>query len=305
MEFTKEITGAYTLLQEKLISWFEQGVLILPNLAIAFVVFLLFFILANIVKSVISSALERAQLRNKALITFISIFARLAVLSLGFLFAINILHLDKAVTSILAGLGIIGFALGFAFQDVAANLVSGIAMVLKEGFPFKVGDLIETNGIQAGVVEIQLRSTTLRTFQGHTIIVPNKQIFENPIINYSMIGKYRIDLPIGVSYGDDLEKVEKVTKEAIVNLPELAEPKDIDLVYTGFGDSSIDLLLVFWVRMDKGNEHITATHGAVKAVKAAYAANDICIPFPIRTLDFGIKGGINLQKEIATLAAKN
>lgn len=303
MEF--DFNEAAELLQEKLSTWMDQAILILPNAAIALLVFMVFTVISGMVKSIAESAFKKAGITNKALVNFISALVGMAVIAVGFLVAINILHLDKVVTSLLAGLGIIGFALGFAFQDVAANFVSGVAMVMKEDYPFRVGDFIETNGMQGSVIDIDLRSTTVRTPQGYTVIIPNKAIYENPITNFTKLGKRRVDLPVGVSYADDLEKAEKIAKESIKNLVELAPNEDIGLVYTGFGGSSIDFTIVFWVELKIGNEHLTGKHNAIKAIKKAFEENNITIPFPITTLDFDIKGGTSLKNEIALLAKAN
>ena len=131
-----------------------------------------------------------------------SIFFSSVSLSLLYL---SILQLDKAVTSILAGAGIIGLALAFAFQDIAANFISGIFISFRK--PIKLGDVVKINDYMGKVEQINLRDTIILTFQGQMVIIPNKDVFQSPIENYSLLGRRRLDLVVGVSYGDDLEKV--------------------------------------------------------------------------------------------------
>ena len=113
--------------------------------------------------------------------------------------------------------------MGFALQDIASNFVSGVLMALRK--PIQIGDVIESNSHFGTVININLRSTINRTMQGQHVHIPNKDIYNKPIINYSEEGKRRIDLKCGVSYGDDLEKVKQVTIEAIQSI-EYILPKE-------------------------------------------------------------------------------
>jgi small conductance mechanosensitive channel len=183
-------------------------------------------------------------------------------------------------------------ALGFAFQDLAVNFIAGVFMAVRKSF--RIGDIIESNGFMGKVTEISLRSTKVLTFQGQKIVIPNRLIFENPLSNYST-GQRRIDLGVGVSYGDDLQKVEDVTLQAVKNLSIHDVNRPVDLYYEGFGDSSINFIIRFWVEFKQQPDFLKARSEAIKAIKAAYDAEDITIPFPIRTLDFGIKGGEKLD----------
>jgi small conductance mechanosensitive channel len=297
--FTNEINKSTILLQEKLLGWFEATVLILPNMIVAIIVFYLLHNLAKLVASGADLAFKKS-LTNKALANFVTVFIKIFINLLGFILAINIMNLDKVVTSVLAGIGILGFALGFALQDMSANLIAGIALVANNEYPFKVGDFISTNGIEGEVLTIDLRSTVLRTIQGQYVIVPNKQIYENPISNFTTLGIRRIDLDVGISYGEDLERVEKITLDTVKNTPYLLTSIDepIRFFFTEFADSAITYRLTVWVSFNNNAEHLRARHHIIKAIKKAYDTNGITIPFPIRTLDFGIKGGSQLKQQL-------
>jgi small conductance mechanosensitive channel len=103
-------------------------------------------------------------------------------------------------------------------------------------------------------------------------------------------------LKVGVSYGEDLEQVRAVTLNAIKALPDLLAREDISLYYTEFGDSSINFELRFWINFKKQPDYLQARSEAIIAIKKAYNKHNISIPFPIRTLDFGIKGGEKLNE---------
>src|SRR5690606_14071352 len=152
----------------------------------------------------------------------------------------------KAVTSILAGAGIIGLALGFAFQDIAGNFISGIFISFRR--PFNIGDLIESQDYRGRVKKVNLRDTVIVTVEGNTVILPNKNLFQNPIRNFDSSGRRRMDLSVGVSYGDDLEKVKRIVMEAVDSIP-LKSPKDeTTFFYREFGDSSINFDVRIWLK---------------------------------------------------------
>ncbi len=128
------------------------------------------------------------------------------------------------------------------------------------------------------------------------VLIPNKNVFQNPLINYSQTAQRRIDLSVGVSYGDDLEKVKKITIGAVQDVPNRIEGKDVELFYEEFGNSSINFILRIWTNYTTQKEFKHSISEAIQKIKKAYNENDIMIPFPIRTLDFGIKGGEKLSE---------
>ncbi len=294
------IQEAVTLLHDKCTEWLKQIILLLPNLILAVIVIILAQILAKKIKHLVRHFFERI-IANRALINFLGTLAHTGILLIGLLAAIKILQLDEAVFSLLAGVGIAGIALGFAFQDIAANFIAGMALVFRKDYPFKVDDIIETNGMIGIVKEINLRDTMIQTFGGQYIFVPNKQIFENAVINYSALGSRRVDLGIGVSYGDDLEKVKKISMESVQSIPSLLKEKPVELFYEEFGNSSINFQLRFWIPFTSQADFLQARSDAVMRIKKAYNEHGITIPFPIRTLDFGIKGGEKLSAMLGDL----
>jgi small-conductance mechanosensitive channel len=213
-----------------------------------------------------------------------------------------VLGLEKTVTSLLAGVGVVGLALGFAFQDISANFISGILLAFRT--PFRIDDVIEANGIMGVVSRTNLRVTVIRTFQGQEVYIPNKDVLNNPIYNYSITGKRRIDLAIGISYGDPLSKVEKVVTETVKHIEGVVDPEKLIFDYYEFGNSSINFMVRFWIEYPGSAEHgfLAMRKSAIMAIKEAFDKHDITIPFPIRTLDFGIKGGEKLSDMVVQTA---
>ncbi|MEX0968410.1 MAG: mechanosensitive ion channel [Bacteroidia bacterium] len=284
---------AYELVTDKLYNWLETLIAMLPNLLLAVLIMVTFVFVAKLVRKLFVRLLGKVS-QNESINQLVGTILYIAVMILGLFIALGILNLDKTVTSLLAGAGIIGLALGFAFQDIAANFMSGILMALRK--PIRIGDVIESKEFFGTVQSISLRSTEVMTPQGQMILIPNKEVFQNAIINYSKLGKRRIDLEIGVSYGEDLEKVKQVTIEAISKLEEVDKDRAVEVMYTGFGDSSINFDARYWISFTRQVDYRSALSNGIMAVKKAYNENDITIPFPIRTLDFGIKGGEKLNE---------
>ena len=151
--------------------------------------------------------------------------------------------------------------------------------------------LIKSNDFFGVVKRINLRTTDILTPQGQMVLIPNKEVFQSPLINYSETGGRRIDLTVGISYGDDLEKVKNVTLGIIKDIPHQAPDSKVELFYEKFGDSSINFVVRVWLNAISQKEYKEAASEIIMKIKKAYDENDITIPFPIRTLDFGIKGG--------------
>ena len=276
-----DIKEASDILISQLESWYTSIVAGIPNFVLAVIVVLIFGILSKKVKTLTNKLVFRFS-NNDSLSSLSATVASYIVLLVGLFIGLDILNLDKAVTSLLAGAGIIGLALGFAFQDLTSNFISGIFIAVQR--PIRIGDVIETNGYFGQVRAINIRSTIIYNFAGQEIEIPSKDIFQNPILNYSKTGERRMQLNCGISYSDDLQRVQDIAVAAISKLPFLQEGKPIELHYDGFGGSSIDFKIWYWIDQEKAGPPYAASE-AIKAVKKAFDENDITIPFPIRTLE--------------------
>lgn len=291
MQLEIDFVATWNNLIGKLVGWFDAFVLMLPNIVIAVLALVLMTFLGRLVARGVLKGLDKTHLVETAR-QLIGRVVRFGFIGLGLVLALSILELDGAVTSLLAGAGVVGLALGFAFQDLASNFISGVGLSLRR--PLQTGDIIEHGDTWGTVEKIDLRTTSVRLPDGPLVLVPNKQIYQEKVTIFTDAGERRVDLEIGVSYGDDLELVQRVTSEAIGAVRARIEDRDPEVYFTGFGDSSINLVARFWVPYHRQSEFLAAQSEAIMRVKKAYDDNDVTIPFPIRTLDFGIKGGEKL-----------
>ena len=294
MEFPK-VDEVYKLLSEKLESWIEGGITLLPNIVVAFLIAILFGIIAKVVGNVVGKLMRRT-FESRQIAGLLTSIIKSIILVAGIFIALDFVGLKGTVTSLLAGAGIVGLAIGFAFQDMTENFIAGVAMGIRK--PFEIGDVIEAEGVFGNVKEINLRNTLVETFYGQLEVIPNKILFRNILTNYSSLGYRRIEVPVGISYADDIEQAAKVITDAM-NDKDYVIKKDETAVYTeSFGDSSINLLLWFWIRYPGEPGFMVVRHDAINTVKTVLEDNDILIPFPIRTLDFNAKGGDKLNAMI-------
>lgn len=282
---TEQVTASTTDVIDKVMGWLDTAITMLPNFAVAVLVVLLFVGLAKLAKRVIGKILTRFA-DNPQIVNLITSVVYIAVTVIGVFIALGVLNLDKTVTSLLAGVGIVGLALGFAFQDIAANFVSGVFLAIRN--PISKGDIVETDGVQGVVQDVNLRTTVVRTFDGAMVLVPNREVFNSAITNYSTLGERRVDIPVGVGYDDDLELAERVAQETLDALPMRKEEKPAEVFFTEFGDSSINMTLRFWIDFPgRQVDYLKARSVAIMRIKAAFDEADLNIPFPIRTLDMG------------------
>lgn len=287
------IEDFYNLITDKFLTFSDGFYSILPNLLLAIVVYFLFLLIARLIRKGIKRTLNRLNIHSSLSALFVSV-VYISVLVIGVFTALEILKLDKAVTSLLAGVGIIGLALSFAFQDIASNLMSGIIISVKK--PIEIGDCVLIDGHEGHVIQMDFRVTQIQSYQGQIIFVPNKTIINTSIMNYTRSGTRRVDIPIGVSYDSDLELVKTVTLQTVDKLANLDNERNSGLVFLDFGESAINFVVVFWIKPTDIGTFLEARSQAIIAITQAYRENNIEIPFPICTFDLGTKNGESFRK---------
>ncbi|UOG74847.1 mechanosensitive ion channel family protein [Hymenobacter tibetensis] len=279
---TTDFQRAFTLLSQKLSRWMQQFVLLLPNLLIALVVLAVTIVAARLVRRFINRFLPRVS-HSVTLNNLVATVAYVLVLLLGTFFVLEVLSLEKTVTSLLAGVGIIGLALGFAFQDIAANFISGVIIAIQR--PFTVGDVIQTDTYFGTIESINLRTLDLRQVTGELVRVPNRKVFENAIINFTVSTQRRVDVECRVSYDADLDQVRSVVLEAMQDFPKLIGGRPLEVMFTGFEESAVTFTLRFWVPYHRQVDYVGAKSEAIMRIKRAFDRAGIVIPFPVRTLE--------------------
>lgn len=274
----------YAILEDTINNWVEAGLRNLPNALIAAVIVVAFWIISILLSRTFEKVFHRV-FDSEVILRLLSTILKVLIVTLGVYISLGTLGLQKAAISMLAGAGVVGIALGFAFQDTAENLIAGIVMGIRK--PFRTGDLIETHDRMGFVRKLNLRNTILENFDGQLVIIPNKEVFQNTLVNYQVSGKRRVEFDVGVAYNTDLsEAIECAENVLEKELKFIVDGKATVLAYA-FGDSSITLKVRYWVEVPGEVGYLTAKHLGVKAVHREFGASGINIPFPIRTLELG------------------
>jgi len=286
---------------DKLIGWAETAVKMLPNIIVAIFFLVLFWGLSVVIGRLVHRMVLRlSSYRHVA--SLMARLSRLVVIAVGVLMALNALNLDRAVASVLAGIGIVGLAFGLAAKDTGGDYLAGFLIHFTH--PFRIGHLIKVGDFMGYVESLELRVTRIRTQQGQSVIIPNRKIAENELINFTITGKRRVDVRCGISYESDLQEAEDLAIEAVESLEERNSEREVELFYEDFGESSINFTLRFWTSPDQ-KTYLTARSQAIKAIKRTFKDHGIAIPYPIRTLDLSKVGErlrAQLQKEAGQLS---
>ncbi len=283
-EKTFSVNDAITGLWDKLGGWLDAIILKLPNFAVAILVMVIFYFLARILSKFSRKVLLK-KINEESIKQMLSKIIFAMVLLVGFFIALGVMELNKVLTSVLAGAGVVGLAIGLALQGTLSNTFSGLLLSFLP--KIRIGDFVEAGDHKGYVTEISLRNITIRQTDNEYVVIPNSIFVDNPFTNYSLSERSRVDVSCGVGYEDDLQKVEDiVTKIISDNFPH-QEGEAIDFFFTEFGDSSINFVTRFWIDSKKPKPKLAAQHKAIKLIKQHFDEAGVNIPFPIRTLDFG------------------
>jgi small conductance mechanosensitive channel len=256
----------------------ENLINFLPSLISALVIFLLTLVGAGFVRRWVRKALVRRQTTAR-ISQLLAKVAYWSVIVIGLISALQ--QVGFNLTAFLTGVGIVGFTVGFALQDVSKNFISGVLLLIQE--PFDIGDAIEISGIGGTVQMIDLRATQIKTFDGRIVLIPNADIFTSAITNYSKADSRRVDIQIGVAYGSDTELVRKTALEAIVSVTGLLADPAPQVLFNNFGGSTIDLSLYYWVDTKK-SDPFTAKDEALLEINRAFNTAKIEMPYPTQRI---------------------
>jgi len=181
---------------------------------------------------------------------------------------------------VIAGLGIVGLAVGFAAQSTLANFIAGVTLLLER--PFQIGDWVEINGQTGKVMEIALRTTRLRTRDNIYTVIPNSSVAEADIVNLSAGGPLRVRIPVGIAYKESVSAAREVILPLLVAKEHVLQDPDMTPAVTmsALGDSSVDLTVLYWLSPENIDIQPRISAQLLESIKEALDAAGIQIPFP-------------------------
>ncbi|PRP90746.1 Small-conductance mechanosensitive channel [Enhygromyxa salina] len=239
--------------------------------ATALLIFLVGWILSKSAHGLVTRALRKRKL-DEALARFLAALTQYMVLAAALIVALAQVGIET--TSLVALLGAAGLAIGLALQGSLAHFASGVMLLLFR--PFTIGDFVDAGGKSGIVNEIGLFATSVTTFDNHRVTIPNGSITGGPITNYTILGKRRAVINVGVAYGSDIDEVSAMLLEAVTPIETVLDDPAPAAVFVELGASSLDFAVRVWAE----NEHFGAMqHTARKAVYDRLNAAGIDIPF--------------------------
>lgn len=272
-KLSEELTQGQELCAEVSAWLMEKGMSFAIDLAVAVLIVIVGAVAVKLIRGGVARALAKSKKISQLLTDFIvSVVGKICWAAI---ILVALQRLGVNVGPLVAGLGVTGFVLGFAFQESLGSLAAGMMIALNQ--PFKVGDYVTAGGIEGSVTELNMMAIELATADNKKVVIPNKAVWGSAITNFSALGKRRVDTKIAIAYGADIKKALEVAEAALRNLPGvLADPAPAVSV-ASLDDSAVTLNLFPWAACA---DYWAVRSGAQSAVKKAFEENSIEIPFP-------------------------
>lgn len=267
---TQEAAGVFEAIKNWLV---VNGLDFAVNLIAALLILLIGYAVIRIIKKMAESALNRTGKLNPLLSTFL--LSTLGKLLWVVLFMVILRKLGVDITPLIAGLGVTGFILGFAFQESLGNLASGLMIAINQ--PFKIGDYVELAGNAGSIRELNMMATTLTTPDNKQIVIPNKVAWGAPIINYSTQALRRVDLRLSVAYGSDLDRVKQLLAGLVDSKSYVEKNPGATIEVIALSAPAVDFVVRPWV---KNADYWTAFFELTREIKALLEKEGISAPLP-------------------------
>lgn len=255
---------------------------LLPNLLLGALALIVTWLLARTLARMTDRFLAHEHARPSLRVAARTLM-RTGTWVVGILFAATLIFPNLTPTKMLAGLGLGTIAVGLAFQDIFENFLAGLLILLRK--PMRIGDDIECEGVSGRVEEITIRDSYIRQRSGELILVPNSYLYKNPVRVLTDRTKRRIELTVGVAYGEDVDAAREVIRSAFEGLGTPDAEHEVEVYAHSFAESSIDFVVRWWTGSTP-IEELRSRDEVAAAIKRSLDAAGIEIPFPYRTLTF-------------------
>jgi small-conductance mechanosensitive channel len=254
---------------------------LLPNLLFGLIVFVAFLFAARGVRSLVERlTLNRQQ--SESLKILLSRLAYVATLILGVLITVTIVVPSFTPASLVSALGVGGVAIGFAFKDIFQNFLAGVLLLLTE--PFKLNDQITYKDFEGTVESIQTRATTIRTYDGRRVVIPNAELFINAVTVNTAYDKRRLQYDVGIGYGDDIATARQLMLEAMRSVEGVLTDPAPEAIVVDLAGSSVNIRARWWINPPRRADVMDAQDRVLEAIKNTLSAHGIDLPFPTQQI---------------------
>lgn len=268
-------------MEQELISTFERNwigfVHYLPKLLIAIVFLALALIIGRALAKLVKYRIK-VRLEDMLLAEFISRVTVWATVLIGFVISMEILGLATLASGLIAGAGVSAIILGFAFKDIGENFLSGLILAFNR--PFKIGDVIVSENISGTILALDLRTTTIKTFEGYDVFIPNSMIVNNPLINYNREGTRRFDFTVGVDYDADLITARSVILKAMEGVEEILKDPPPFVIVSELTSNTTNLRIFYWINALTAQRNLLLIKSdVIELTMKAFKENGVKIPY--------------------------
>ncbi len=258
-------------------------VLMLPNIVLAIIVFALFYLAGKSMRSLVKRLTRKhRQARNLGLV--LGRLSQGITILVGLFVALSIVIPSFKAGDLVQLLGISGVAIGFAFRDILQNFLAGILILLTE--PFQIDDQIIFKNFEGTVENIQTRATTIRTYDGRRIVIPNAELFTNSVTVNTAFESRRLQYDVGIGYGDDIDQAKELILEAIATVDGVLREPSPDVLVTELAGSSVNIRARWWIKPPRRADALNMQDKVLTAIKKKLLANGIDLPFPTQQILF-------------------
>ncbi|MEB3337696.1 MAG: mechanosensitive ion channel family protein [Leptolyngbyaceae bacterium] len=257
---------------------------LLPNILVALLVFALFFWIARAIKRLVKRITrQHRQARNLGIV--LGRLAQGTTILVGLFVALSIVIPSLQAGDLVQLLGISGVAIGFAFRDILQNFLAGILILLTE--PFQVDDQIVFKDFEGTVENIQTRATTIRTYDGRRIVIPNSELFTNSVTVNTAFENRRLEYDIGVGYGDNIDWTKQLILEALQEVDVVLKTPPPDLLVMELAESTVNIRVRWWITPPRWADALDSRDKVISAIKQKlYVENGIDLPYPTQQILF-------------------
>ena len=249
-----------------------------PRTIVAIGIFLIFAVLAFVLRRALKNALARTAMAPRIRILIIRIVVILTLFVGGLVFLVIVT--EASLGRVLTGFGLLSVGIGLALKSPLENMISGILTILVA--PFRIGDEIEVSGYAGRVEDISIHDTIVRTFDGKRVAIPNVDVYLNAVVNQTAYPLRRYDVIVGIHYNDYLPKAMEVAQEVLDTTEGVRETPEPVVLAETLNEYSVDMILRFWSEPSMQNQ-FKVISDVTTNVKLAFDKEGITIPFPIRT----------------------
>ncbi len=258
-------------------------IVLLPNIVLALIVFAIFFFVARTIKKVVKRLTRnRRQARNLGMV--LGRLAQGTTILVGLFVALSIVIPTFKAGDLIQLLGISGVAIGFAFRDILQNFLAGILILLTE--PFQIDDQIVFKNFEGTVENIETRATTIRTYDGRRIVIPNSELFTNSVTVNTAFDNRRLQYDVGIGYGDDIDRAKQLIIEAMHSVNEVLKDPAPDVLVMDLAESTVNIRARWWINPPRRADDLTSRDRVLSAIKKKLTENGIDLPFPTRQILF-------------------